>query len=183
MKRVINKKNKNKNKKTSHENSVGETWLTATQMKVTLWSEWPRLRGGGGLDCGKRTPAQSQETGFQTQDCATLGKLPNFSEPQIPHLQNGDTIYLAGLLEEEIRHQGKHLDNARHSEDTQFTPNPSRHQLESCHLLDGPRAGGQPPSQGCLVWQPSVQKQFGPPCGSLRRHGDKYSGWIFYTIL
>lgn len=51
----------------------------------------------------------------------TLGKLLNISEPQSLHLQNGDDIYVAGLLEEQIGYQVEYLDNAWHLEDTQYT--------------------------------------------------------------
>ena len=68
---------------------------------------------------------QSQETRVPNPglllltSCVTLGKLLNFSEPQIPHLQHGDNIYRAGFLEEQIGYQVEYLDNAWHLEDTQ----------------------------------------------------------------
>lgn len=67
---------------------------------------------------------QIQETkvpipGLLLTSCDTLGKLLNFSESQIPHLQNGDNIYLAGVLEEQIRYRLEYLDNAWRLEDTQ----------------------------------------------------------------
>lgn len=80
--------------------------------------------------CRKNTGFGAKKQGFQTlTSCVALGKLLNFSEPQIPHLQNGNNIYLAGLLEEQIRYQVEYLDNGWHVEDRQgvliFSPPPS----------------------------------------------------------
>lgn len=71
------------------------------------------------VSCRKNTGFRARNKGSKLRtltSCVTLGKLLNFSEPPIPHLQNGNNIYLVGRTNK-VSGIVSRIDNGWHLED------------------------------------------------------------------